>query len=120
MSESPTNDAVPWDRAEGLRSPLTSAARDPRHESTSSLELQHAEIADLVLAPSVPERTRIAFDTARNLYLYAWHVYRFYPAAEMQALSALEAGLRQALPLRLPPQYQPPHQPKPMLRGLLR
>lgn len=120
MSESTMSSAVPWDQAEGLRSPLNSAARDPRHDPTSSLELQHAEVAGLELSPQVPERIRIAFDTARNLYLYAWHVYRFYPAAEMQALSALEAGLRLALPARLPPQYQKPHRPVPMLRGLLR
>lgn len=119
MSESTMSSAVPWDQAEGLRSPVTSVARDPRHDPTSSLELQHAEVAGLELSPQVPERIRIAFDTARNLYLYAWHVYRFYPAAEMQALSALEAGLKLALPARLPPQYQKPHQPKPMLRGLL-
>ena len=94
-------------------------ARDPRNGPMVDLEHQHSLVAGLVLKPEVPEKVRVAFDTARNLYLYAWHVYRFYPVAELQALTALEAGLRAALPERLPADYQHPRQEKPMLHGLL-
>lgn len=94
--------------------------RDPRNGPMVDLEHQHSLVAGLVLKPEVPEEVRIAFDTARNLYLYAWHVYRFYPVAELQTLIALEAGLRAALPERLPAHYQHPRQEKPMLHGLLR
>lgn len=119
MSSSPRA-ALPWEQAEGLRSPDMAGARDPRNGSMVDLEYQHSLVAGLVLNPEVPEKVRIAFDTARNLYLYAWHVYRFYPVAELQALIALEAGLRAALPERLPSDYQHPRQKEPMLHGLLR
>lgn len=119
MSNTQSTNAIPWERAEGLRSPESTAARDPRNAPMLDLAAQHARVEGLVLSARVPGRIRVAFDTARNLYLYAWHVYRFYPVAELQALGALEAGLRQALPTRLPPAYQRPHQEKPMLHGLL-
>lgn len=115
----PSRAAVPWEQAEGLRSPDMAGVRDPRNGPMVELETQHACVAGLVLNPEVPEQVRIAFDTARNLYLYAWHVYRFYPVAELQALIALEAGLRWALPERLPEPYQRPRQKEPMLHGLL-
>lgn len=58
---------------------------------------RHESIAELALADSVPEQVRTHYDTARNLYLYAWHVYRFHVVAEHQALASLEMALRLAL-----------------------
>jgi len=36
----------------------------------------------------------VHFETAKNLYLYAWFVYRFFPVAEKHALASLEFALR--------------------------
>jgi hypothetical protein len=58
---------------------------------------RHESIAELALADNVPEQVRTHYDTARNLYLYAWHVYRFHVVAEHQALASLEMALRLAL-----------------------
>jgi hypothetical protein len=110
--------------AEGLRTPDSMCAPDPRTAvpgggARLSLDAHHAVIAAIQLNPAVPETVAIQFETARNLYLYAWHVYRFYMAAAAQALSSLEFGLRECLPARLPEPYQKPWQKQPMLAGLL-
>jgi hypothetical protein len=39
-------------------------------------------IAAFSLIPEVSKSIRVRYDTARNLYLYAWHVYRFHVVAE--------------------------------------
>ena len=39
----------------------------------------------------------LQFETARNVYLYSWFVYRFYPVAEHQSLACLELALRERL-----------------------
>ncbi len=110
--------------AERLRSPEKSAEPDPRTtmfagEARASLAAHHREIEAIQLTGDVPEEVAIQFETARNLYLYAWHVFRFFPVAQRQALSALEFGLRERLPDRLPEPYQWPSQKRPMLAGLL-
>ena len=58
---------------------------------------RHEVIAAYDLNPAVPEDIRVQFDTARNLYLYAWNVYRFHVVAEHQALATLELALRTRL-----------------------
>lgn len=117
--------ATKLNQAETLRSPETAAEADPRTSilagrTPPSLTAHHAEIAPIELSSSVPEDVAIQFETARNLYLYAWHVYRFFPVAQRQALSALEFGLRSRFPGRLPRRYQRANQQQPMLAGLLR
>jgi hypothetical protein len=62
-----------------------------------SLASHHAEIAAIRLSTSIPEPIAIQFEVARNLYLYAWYVYRFYMTASAQALATLEFGLRERL-----------------------
>lgn len=104
--------------AELLRS--LDAINQPDARSTHTLESHHAEIARITVSDAVPDDVAIQFETTRNLYLYAWHVYRFYVVAEMQALSTLELGLRKKLPEQLPPKYQRPGSTQPMLSGLLR
>lgn len=110
--------------AESLRSPDTAAAPDPRTtmfagQSLPCLAAHHQEIEAIQLTDQVPEAVAIQFETARNLYLYAWHVYRFFPVAQSQALFTLEFGLRMRFPGRLPERYQNPKHRQPMLAGLL-
>lgn len=62
------------------------------------LEDHHADVAGLTLIGAVPESVATKFETAKNLYLYAWFVYRFYPVAELHALTCLELGLRERFP----------------------
>jgi hypothetical protein len=66
---------------------IRALTQDDRHESISSFSL----------AASVPQDIRVHFDTARNIYLYAWFVYRMHVVAEQHALSTLELALRTAL-----------------------
>ena len=110
--------------AESLRSPDAAAEPDPRTtmfagQTPPSLAAHHRDIEAIQLATGVPEAVAIQFETARNLYLYAWHVYRFFPVAQSQALFSLEFGLRERLPERLPERYQRSWQPQPMLAGLV-
>lgn len=110
--------------AERLRLPSLMSEPDPRSAMSAdqmarSLAIHHAKIAAIQLNANVPEPIAIQFETAKNLYLYAWHVYRFYMVALTQALTALEFGLRERLPHRLPEPYQSLRQKKPMLFGML-
>ncbi|OIR14664.1 hypothetical protein GALL_44700 [mine drainage metagenome] len=59
---------------------------------------QYGAIAFFKLHETVPSVVLVHFETAKNLYLYAWFVYRFYPVAEQQALASLEFALRERLP----------------------
>jgi hypothetical protein len=59
---------------------------------------QYAAVACFQLNQTVPESVKIHFETAKNLYLYAWCVFRFYPVAEQQVFSALELALRERQP----------------------
>lgn len=55
---------------------------------------QLGDIAQFKLRDEVPEPVRVHFETAKNLYAYAWFVYRFHAVAEQQALTSLEFALR--------------------------
>jgi hypothetical protein len=57
----------------------------------------HELISAYVLHAGVPKEIVLQFETARNVYLYAWFVYRFYPVAEHQCLACLELALRERL-----------------------
>ncbi len=59
------------------------------------IEDQHSAIACFKLNETVPASVAIHFETAKNLYLYAWFIFRFYPVAEQQALASLEFALRE-------------------------
>ena len=58
-------------------------------------------------------------ETTKNLYLYAWFVYRFYPVAQHHALTCLELGLRTRFWDDIPAKAVPCHGKKPMLKHLL-
>ena len=72
---------------------------DRRNGSCRVMELanQHEQVSTHVLHAGVPEEIVVQFETARNLYLYSWFVYRFYPVAEHQSLACLELALRDRL-----------------------
>lgn len=55
----------------------------------------HAAIEEVQLRGSVPDNVWTHFETARNLALYSWFVYRFQSVGEMQALASLEFALRE-------------------------
>jgi hypothetical protein len=57
----------------------------------------HELISAYALHAGVPQEIVLQFETARNVYLYAWFVYRFYPVAEHQSLACLELALRERL-----------------------
>ena len=72
-----------------------------------TLEERHAGVSGFELTLAVPLDIRVHFETAKNLYLYAWFVYRFYPVAEQQALGTLEFALRKRLGPLFPDQFGP-------------
>jgi hypothetical protein len=109
-----------------LRTLETICRPDPRNESSDSpkehgsgrtLEAHHANVAALTLNEAVPEKIRIQFETTKNLYLYAWFVYRFYPVAELHAHTCLELALKTRFAADFPGNPKRPHGPG--LRKLL-
>jgi hypothetical protein len=62
-----------------------------------TLEEHHASIARIVINEEVPEDIRQHMETAKNLLLYSWYVYRFIPVAELHAYAAFEWALRARL-----------------------
>lgn len=88
--------------ADALREPDAVLVADPRTNAAEILVDRQERIGQFRLAESVPHAIRVHFETAKNLYLYAWFVYRFYPVAEQHALSALEFALRERLTEVLP------------------
>ncbi len=85
-----------------LRTPETVCKPDRRSPTTNILTdqpltvaYQHEVIADISLHERVPDDIRIQFETTKNLYLYAWFVYRFYPVAKHHAYTCLELALRE-------------------------
>lgn len=109
-----------------LRTLETICRPDPRNESPNrgeddvfgrTLESHHAAVAALTLNEAVPEKIQIQFETTKNLYLYAWFVYRFYPVAELHAHTCLELALRTRFAADLPINPKRPHGPG--LRKLL-
>jgi hypothetical protein len=84
------------DPAESLRAPSDASAPDPRMQ-TRSLQDHHGIIAQFSLNDTIPEAISIHFETAKNLYLYSWFVYRFHMVAEQYVFSTLEMALRTRL-----------------------
>jgi hypothetical protein len=90
------------DQSDSLRTPDMVCQPDPRSpkaifkdEKPLTVEHQYEKIAKINLHDGVPEDIRVQFETTRNLYLYAWFVYRFYPVAEHHAYACLELALRE-------------------------
>lgn len=67
---------------------------DIRHRTDGArLEAIHSALSGIVLHADVPLDVRQLFETAKNLSLYSWFVYRFHQPAELIALSAMEMAL---------------------------
>jgi len=83
----------------------------------NTLDDHYTDIAQFQLSDTVPIDVAVLYETAKNLYLYSWHVYRFYSVAEHQVLACLEMGLRVRFPGGLPIGY--PFKKHPNLRPTL-
>jgi hypothetical protein len=75
----------------------------------------HDAVSDFSLNAGVPEDVAQHFETAKNLYLYSWFIYRFQPVAEFQCMASLEYALRE----RLAQEISSGKVKYKMLRGLL-
>jgi hypothetical protein len=67
---------------------------DPRRPNiVGGLVDEYAELSSIRLHDGVPSIAAQLFETAKNVSLYSWFVYRFHPVAESVAFSALELAL---------------------------
>lgn len=101
------------------RARTTSAIRTDGTVSMVTLQERHAAISEFEVTLAAPLNVRVHFETAKNLYLYAWFVYRFYPVAEQQALATLEFALRERLALLCPVQFGRNAKRQPGLHALM-
>jgi hypothetical protein len=87
---------------------------DPRQTSFAYARLPfiHAQLSELTLHDDVPIEVRQLYETAKNVGLYTYFVYRFHQVAEMVAIAALEMALKNRAEV-------PYDQPGPGLRRLL-
>lgn len=90
------------DETDSLRTPATVCEPDGRSPKTAiftgetlTVQYQFEAVVGVVLHQNVPDDLRVQFETTKNLYLYAWFVYRFYPVAELHAYTFLELALRE-------------------------
>lgn len=108
----------PVSDADQLRNPQAALLPDPRSGSFAgvradgsiskiTLQDRYEDVREFVLNESVPHDVRVHFETAKNLYLYAWFVYRFFPVAEKHVLATLEFALRERLALIYPDRFGP-------------
>lgn len=63
-----------------------------------TLQDHYSAVEEIQLSESVPEKIREHFETARNLMVYSWFVYRFIQVAWLQAFASLEFALREKVP----------------------
>jgi len=59
------------------------------------ISVQYDLINQYQLEGCVPEVIATQYEVARNLYLYTFHVYRFYMVAQHQALVVLEMAIKE-------------------------
>ena len=80
---------------------------DEKLNSDKALQLSDKRklINQLKLNKNVPEKIVTQFETSKNLFLYAWFVYRFYPVAEHHVLICLELAFRKRFQDELPQEY---------------
>lgn len=105
------SDASMTDHPDFLRSPKLIFDPDPRSSGfevlgeqgfrSKTLQDQHAAVAEIALHPGVPHEVVVKFETAKNLNLFSWFVYRFHSAARSHAYECLELALKIRLPREL-------------------
>lgn len=61
------------------------------------LKDHHESVSRFNLNEAVPEKVQSHFNTAKNVLLYTWFVYGFFPVAELYALNALELSLKERI-----------------------
>ena len=101
------------DSADKLRNSANVLAADPRMQH-QSLERRIDYIAQFLLSGETPEEVRIHFETGKNLFVFAWHVYRFHMVAEQHILGTLEMAVR--IRLEAQPGLSPPRGLSALLR----
>lgn len=68
---------------------------DPRNLAfLRTIEERHAYLSSVTLKETVPIEVIQLFETAKNLSLYSWFVYRFHQTSEMVAFSSTELALK--------------------------
>lgn len=72
--------------------------------SFGTLEELHSALADIEVCEGAPLDVRQLFETAKNLSLYSWFVYRFHQVAELVSFAALEMALRERYLAEYPPE----------------
>ncbi len=99
MNMDKLNRNAPFYPADEFRTPVNVLAPDQRnfHFGVTSIEVLYARISQCSLNSYVSEDIRVQFDTARNLYLHAFYVYRFYVVAERHVLTTLELATRECI-----------------------
>jgi hypothetical protein len=69
---------------------------DPRYQgSVGVLERMHGSLDAIQLHPGVPLHVRQLFETAKNLSLYSWFVFRFHPISKLMGYASLERALKE-------------------------
>lgn len=69
---------------------------DPRHDGAlGTPDSLHADLNVIAIHDGVPLHVRQLFETAKNLSLYSWFVYRFHPIAQLIGHSSLEQALKE-------------------------
>jgi hypothetical protein len=86
--------------AEELQDPLKPLDRilssDPRHRgSLCALENLHSSLDQIRVHAGVPLHVRQLFETAKNLSLHSWFVFRFHPIAKLLGYASLERALKE-------------------------
>lgn len=86
-------------KGDELRKPEQAFQPDPRSPIFNRHDIsdQYDKIAHYKLEEYVPEEVAAQYEVARNIYLYAYNVYRFYIVAQHQALVALEYAIKECV-----------------------
>jgi len=73
---------------------LVKADPDGKNFRRLTLADHYEAISRYTLTSPVPEKVITHFETGKNIYLYAWFVYRFYPVADLHVHTTLERALK--------------------------
>lgn len=88
---------MPASKGDGLRKPEKVYLPDSRSAAfgLNDISDQYERIEAYTLEDYVPEKVFTQYEVARNLYLYAYNVYRFYMVAQHHALVVLELAIKE-------------------------
>ena len=90
---------MPASKGDSLRKPEKAYLADSRSSAfgLNDISDQYERVEVYKLNDYVPEKVATQYEVARNLYLYAYNVYRFYMVAQHQALVALEFAIKECI-----------------------